>query len=459
MNMPTVSKGLRLRLEQFHGHQGGAVALLVMAAILICFMIALVIYDAGTASRDKITVSAAADAAAWSQSAVEARSMNMLAFTNVAKRITFGMTSYYIALWMAFVALLVIAIAAAVACWLLNIPAFGALTALCNQLTEFAIKTGIIMGKEAKDLGIFASDLNSGYFKDDMVALDKYQAYMISLTPWWSWSEQFLRGNRNGATVTASFPAPALLPSSISGTAGQSGRTDMLPVEKNVGRGYDNMCRRVFTDYDIVIHLADFGIKSGPNECKSGGWQPPVICALTSLMAVPLVLAACELQEDTFGDEGAPYEMRTYANAAQFQLETSNLVFAYKASDGRMSTDRKKFGFVKKDYKSMIPLVHKASGYWALSRSEISFQEGAPNLWYPSWTARMRPVALPGEWANSGVTLRAAWRDAMPYMIVTAALTGLINGTISLESAAADILRIEFSAAAMNNANMDGVSR
>lgn len=89
-------------LQELGGDQSGAVGMLVLAATLIVFMMALVIYDTGNVARDNMEVQAAADTAAWSQTSIEARSMNMMAFTNVAKRVTFGMTSYYQALTLSY---------------------------------------------------------------------------------------------------------------------------------------------------------------------------------------------------------------------------------------------------------------------------------------------------------------------------------------------------------------------
>lgn len=461
MNTISMKQRVQQRLGQLHREQSGAVALLVLAAILIIFMISLVIFDTGRASRDKITVSAAADAAAWSQSSIEARSMNMIAFSNVAKRVTFGMTSYYVALWLAYTELLVLGIALSVACWIANIPTFGALTPICQQVTEFTVKIGIIMGKEAPDLGVFAGDLNSNYFGRDMKALNSYQEYMMELTPWWGWSEQFLRGTRNGASMTASFPAPKLLPSSVSSMLSQSGKTDSLPVQKDdPSKNYSNMCKRVIGDWDIVVHVADYALKSGPNACTSGGWQPPVICALTGLLAVPNMIPACKIQEKVFGDEGAPYDMKKYSSAEEWQLDSSNLVFAYKSGDKRMNDDeeRKKYGFLKDEH-DQDSLIYKSGGYWGMARSEISFQGGKPSAWYPSWTARMRPVSLPGEW-QSDIELSNAWRDVAPYMILGAALDKIVDSDgATLEGAAADLLRIELSTSAMGKDNVPGVSR
>src|SRR5690606_37779788 len=91
------------QLRRFHANQSGAIILLVLAALIMIFMMALVDYDAGEVGRDKIRVQQAADTSAWSESAVKARSMNLIAFSNVAKRVTIGMTSFYAALWLSYI--------------------------------------------------------------------------------------------------------------------------------------------------------------------------------------------------------------------------------------------------------------------------------------------------------------------------------------------------------------------
>jgi len=147
-----ISEKINNVLGRFNANQGGAVALMTMAALLIIMMMAWVVYDSGDAARDALDVQAAADTAAWSQSAVEARSMNMIAFANVGKRVTFGMTSFYQSLWLAYAELLIIAAALTVVCWIADVVALGAITSICEKLTEFTIDIGVVMVEEGPDL-------------------------------------------------------------------------------------------------------------------------------------------------------------------------------------------------------------------------------------------------------------------------------------------------------------------
>ena len=63
-----ISEKINNVLGRFNANQGGAVALMTMAALLIIMMMAWVVYDSGDAARDALDVQAAADTAAWSQS-------------------------------------------------------------------------------------------------------------------------------------------------------------------------------------------------------------------------------------------------------------------------------------------------------------------------------------------------------------------------------------------------------
>lgn len=488
---------LQALLSRFNQDQGGAIALLVLAATMIVFMFGLVLYDAGSIGRDKLEVQAAADTAAWSQSAVEARTMNMLAFTNVGKKVTFGMTSYYQALIISYAEVVTIATVLAIACWVANFFAMGSLTTICQKITGFAAETAYILFEEGPDIIKFETDLNSNYFKKDVKAFDDYQGYMTTLTPWWSWSEGFLRSIRNGATAASGWPVPE----QKGNISGNSGVTDALPVEKPSGSlvsPYASMCARIFTNSefdssgssvaatvlsDALVHNADYLLKScAPmygNHCTQAkaplaeAWMRPVIYGLTALMATAQIPAGCAIQGGVFGSDGVPYDL-TDAGAganAQWLMKTSNLVIAYRAAPDRFGSERGKYDYMTKDYEhqggALQDLIYKTGGNWAMARSEISYQFGEPSdvsnpdLWHPSWTVRMRPVALPGEWAGYGedVTANAAWRDMFPYIGAGAAVISAAGGSFNLSASLSDMLRIELSTRGMSDEHIEGVSR
>ncbi len=64
-------------LKRFHRDEGGAVMLAALASTLMVFMLGMVLYDAGNTVRDRLKNQSASDAAAYSQAALKARTMNM----------------------------------------------------------------------------------------------------------------------------------------------------------------------------------------------------------------------------------------------------------------------------------------------------------------------------------------------------------------------------------------------
>jgi len=465
------------KMQRFHRSESGAVVLMVLAAMLGILMLALVVMDTGQAGRDKIRVQAAADTAAWSEAAVEARSMNMIAFANVAKRVTIGMTAFYDALWLSYVELLAAAIAVTLLCWIADIPALGALTPVCEKLTEFTIAVFTIMANEASD-GAAYIGLNTGYFKDDVTAFNNYQTYMAELAPWWAYAEGVQRGMRNGAAVSASFPVPpnSMTTSDIGvdlpGLSLEfSGMTDSLPTEQveDLDDAVLNTCSRVYSDLDFAYHLADYLIQSEmTNSDVSSPWGM-VATAIAGVLATAQVIITCPLQMAAFGEASHPWRVKNYDDSAsgkaKWVTDTSNLTFAYRPSKDRMKKDRNKFqimGGMKKLDQGILgagDILYGAGGYWAMSRSEISYQNGAPDMWHPSWAARMRPVAIPGEWSNNDTHLGNALIDVLPVMIVGAGVQQLSAGDADLGNAISDLTRIILATQAYNDTNMSGLSK
>ncbi|MEZ4461908.1 MAG: hypothetical protein R3E66_19735 [bacterium] len=442
-----------------------------MAALLIIMMMAWVIYDTGDAARDALDVQAAADAATWSQSAVEARAMNMIAFANVGKRVTYGMTSFYQSLWLAYAELLALAAVLTVACWVADVFLFGAITSICEKLTEFTIETGAIMVEEAPDLIVFEADLATNYFKKDVKAFDDYQKYFAGMTKWWSWAEALTRGARNGSLVTVSWPVPKR----IGSTSFQTSEVDKLPIKKvtNTVSGYAEMCARVYTEFDIVVHLADYALKNLISRTAIDGtvfdWPRPVMFLITAGLVVVNMPAGCALMAVFFGNDGLPYEMDSFSSQARWQLRASNMAFSYAPNSKRFSEsdDRQKYSYLSPDYTSTMP-HYTGGGYFAMARSEISYQNGTPDLWHTSWTARMRPVALPGEWSALGdnVTLVKAWRDTMPYMLAASTILGIVNVATgggdpmgALVSGGKDLIMIDSSLGGLSDENIEGLSK
>ena len=281
-------------LRRLNANQSGAIAMATLAAVLIVMMLAWVMWDAQKSGRDRLDVQASADVASWSQSAVEARSMNMLAFANIAKRITFGMTSYYQALWEAYTEFVIIVAVLLVLCIIADI--FGACPVV-DQLAEILENTIELMVKEAPDLVTVESDLNSNYYKKDMEALDKYQVYISKLTPYWSWAESAVRGMRNGSLITTSFPVPKKLTSG-GGLLPTTDKVDELPVERmSQLEGYTNMCTRIYSSFDVLKMFAEYELKCQiEGTCTTA--KKEIIFAITGAMAMtpPNMATGCAIE-------------------------------------------------------------------------------------------------------------------------------------------------------------------
>ncbi|AWV90380.1 TadE/TadG family type IV pilus assembly protein [Bradymonas sediminis] len=458
------------QLRRFHANQSGAIILLVLAALIMVFMMALVVFDAGEAGRDKIRVQQAADTAAWSESAVKARSMNMIAFSNVAKRVTIGMTSFYAALWVSFAELGALTAVATVAACVLAVVSFGSLATICEKMIEFAAELVEIVLDEAQDGGTFKSSLNGGYFKDDVIALDNYQKYMAELTPWWAFAEGIQRGIRNGAHMSASFPVPENdfpginLPISINGlNMNGSGIDAKLPVERaSEDDGTDIMCGRVGSTVDYITHFADYELQNLINSDTN--WKSIIIYLVTGGLAAAQMKMMCKSQmNNVYKEPGRPWRIPKYDNPAEWMLNASTLTFAYRADAERMNQGRNRLDLMGDDVKfgTLKKHIYKSGGYLAMSRSEITYQDsGMPDLWHPSWTARMRPVALPDEWSNSGVTLGAAYNDVSIILAAGEKLGDLTDGQgVDGTGWINDLARLIMATQTFDNEKIEGLSK
>lgn len=91
----TTLPSIREALRALDRDEGGAIFLAALAATLILLMLSLVLYETGNVSREKVKLQTATDSAAYSQAAIKARSMNINAYTNVAKRSIVGIHLTY----------------------------------------------------------------------------------------------------------------------------------------------------------------------------------------------------------------------------------------------------------------------------------------------------------------------------------------------------------------------------
>jgi hypothetical protein len=253
-----LARRLHGTLDRLHDDDRGAVAMAAVAACMILFMLSLVLWDAGHAVRDKVDLQNAADSAAYSKAAVNARSMNMLAFTNISKRTVVGIHNTYWGMFIAYAGWT--ASECATCCQPCPFPSPPCVCRAWTCACRNCVSNGTMLIREAlgdwSDFSGFAllplpiGGKSESVFGTELQALDDYQNYIMEITPWWGWAEQLLRGMRNGATVTASWPPP---PDRITGAANRiqsvlnypfvpnnwslfsTTKTDGLPVSNNFG--------------------------------------------------------------------------------------------------------------------------------------------------------------------------------------------------------------------------------
>ncbi|MFB6262862.1 MAG: pilus assembly protein TadG-related protein, partial [Bradymonadaceae bacterium] len=200
-------------LRAFHRAQRGAVIVAAFAAVLVLFMLGLTLYDASHVAGEKIDVQNAADAAAYSQAAVEARSMNMISFANAGKRTMSGLHNMYWAMWWAYLTWWSGECSSCCCCSITCCNCWSCSCRNCWFNAPLIIIEGLADWWSFSGLPIVPAVLpgaghSGSAFAREMAELDSYQTYIADITPWWSWSEQLLRGSRNRATVTSSFPPP-----------------------------------------------------------------------------------------------------------------------------------------------------------------------------------------------------------------------------------------------------------
>lgn len=619
------------RLGRFQRDEGGAVAFLCLIAILILLLVSWTMFDAGLAARDKVRAQTTADSAAYSQAAIKARSMNMIAYANISKRSIWGIHSLYPAYMISTHSWIVNGIngycetcqnqnnAGTTECricgvartertrWVLN---------ACGQNTPQDIRTefsgarcdpddmetwGLFRAMSGRDHstelrinssgnrivdstwgngyahldepgaqwgatrieGVAAENqpgtIFENYMAHDIRAIDNYQRYLVGLTPWWGWSEQLIRSVRNGATISASWPAPvgrfpnfvyairntllslmaAVFPGSYGAGQGHAASlyTDSLPVYPgNVGtmRTYlaslinqgptaSNLrscllsslaslsfkCGGVFTAMrapfflEHIINMIYFAVRSeglikGEYAWSSAWGAVATFDVHRSAMTDNFARYGLRFTENSarniLGEDrimAEPWMLERPRNDAEWKLKTSNIVLSY-INRGNLFDDergaRQKFSLLE-DYRSSanqtqrgqelqsyfyggLPstlnaiqeITYGSSGYWSLARSEIFFnvrgqdrQEFLPDLWRPSWQARLRPVSLPGEFAEGQYMMNQAFREVMMTIAIGSALG--VGHVGDLKQAAIDLLSMERAAMAMGPSTVEGVAK
>lgn len=503
----------RLQLKRLHNDQSGAVALLLLAAFLILFMLAMVLYDTGKSARDKMDVQIAADNGAYSHSIVKARTMNMVAYSNTIKRMIYAYANVYATGWAALLAQFAL-------------DASQCFRLIPNPAACVRWGKGLVMiiteGIEAAVTNIPQMIPGGSRAQSEIAALGRYQSYMIGITPWWAYVENIMRANTSGAMLSTAWPPPpgnlTAIADKLTDYAGMADEylgtsimdlipahtkaTDGLPLKRRdadsdalIAAGHTSYCIEYVGSYEQLALSIQYLAQT-----KNIGTMKLFFTGMSIVPAIGCIVAGL-----IYGDDVLDYKIAGGAAGLElFRPNTSNrpsdkwlgatgsTTLTYKPRAGRNadSGDRSKLNFLKEDYSgvSASPL-YRNEGYFALARSEIVYQDtsipgnlisnfaapdskwaGAlksltarPNMWSPSWTGRLRPVALPGESFGSSTHggnagLNEMFFDMAPFLLV-GSLIGLVDDDFSYSSAAQDIFYLHRATQGFNAGNMEGIAK
>lgn len=545
---------MRTMVNSMHRDEGGAMVLLALAASLIVLLSAMVVFDAGDAASTNVHVQHSTDAAAFSQASIQARSMNMVAYTNVGKRMTVGMVNTYINVnqWLSNINMMATYLAVAVCAASVVVPP---LASICSQVAQAAAGARSLVRAERRDRGRIYSksrkcmirvpilgcvkrwpertewgapdyawlpppinslislplpkdiynwrsrSLTSRFYARELKAFDNYQRYMVAITPFWAWTEGVARGIYNQAPVTVGYPPPPF-------DASQR-HASTLPVRRG---NWSDTCERARTGDDRLWHAADIALKSGISIAEgknrgSGTMKASRIMAMavatgfsTLLDSKHIVRPADAILARTWwencmgrgrrggtsaalrvwnragaGTVGRPFILESPSSPAAWQLRTSTLMFGFRPNASMMddAQGRKNYSVMGSDYSARSP---RAGGTWKLSRAEYAFQKNErPNLWEPRWSARIRPVALPGEWnALSNFDLADAFHDSAGTLAYVTTVTHVfdsvfgadlithphsLSGTNAFSQMLDEVIAIELAVQGLNSARIEGLAK
>lgn len=490
---------LKNKVGRLNADQSGAILLLVLAAFLILFMVAMTVFDTGKAAQDKMRVQTAADTAAYSHSVVKARSMNVIVYANIIKRFFYSYLVTYVHAWVAIVAEMT---ARAAGCFrLIPNPAdcvefFAGLPMVVLEGIEAPFN---LSAMEAPAIGLV--DGRSG---KEINQLDRYSEYMYSITPWWAWIEATSRAMGNGAMVSASWPPPPSsigdVKSAISNAAGTvdwalgsdflslmpsfSQATDAMPITRR-----DRQVRWTTKVMPFNFSISEGAIQAGAEYCGEyalsmeaiipaiqtyndsydhpNGWKT-IFAAAQALPVMGCAVAGVSYHDDGYLDWRINKE--TFEDKNAWLQATGSVSIAYKPRAGTMDDGegRQKLAYMKQDYQKN-PL-YQNEGYFAMARSELVYKQpieelgtgvmgslGAiplagsrlglqeyPDMWSPRWKAKNRPMALPGETLGSAVQgvdagLGTIINDTIPFLVV-GSIVGIVDDDFAAGSAMNDLL-------------------
>lgn len=504
-------------LGRLHAEQSGAIALLLLASILILFLSALVIYDAGTAAQDKMDTQIGADSAAYSHSVVKARSMNMIAYANTIKRMIFSYLATYINAWLAILARWAYH---ASRCFR-TFPDIGSCITWIAALPMIIAEGIELVVTNMPAMGGMPWTSDDARSRAELHALENYSQYMFAITPWWAYVEGVMRGMTNGALMTAAWPVPGSQLSQVNsaiagyfgaGVAGMfpgsTNHTDVLPISRrdndetwssvddpydfaDVGGDAISYCIAYAGSMESIVTGAQVILQS---DSDPSGWK--TWFGLTHLFpSIGCMFAAWSYSDDGYTDwrlKGSHQNRQAWLGA------TASLHVAYTPRAGRNEDnggERQKFTYMTRE--AVVSDRFKNEGYFAMARSELVYKqpwaplntlEGwfssvpiiggllvdrtgvnhYPDMWSPRWKAKNRPMILPGERFGSAVNtapvgLNVVTRDVIPYLAL-GSIVGIVgpqggDPPFSIASAVDDFIYLYRSGQSWGTGQVGGIAK
>jgi hypothetical protein len=427
-------------LATWRHQEEGAIALAALAACLVLLMMAAALWDTGNTVRAKTKLQTATDSAAYTQAAIEARTMNFVSFSNIGKRTIVGIHNSYWSWVSAWDFMTGVRCGMFFACCIptpLPKPCctscvirdcfknWSFYTREGNDWNAFSGRPLAVPGLEgiAFLTGVGLSGDSKGAFGNELGALQRFQDYITQVTPWWSFLSSTLRGMRNGATVTTSWPLPQM------GGSGQFSLNyqHVKRVLNVIGDGSNfllgpnnpvpNFDMPVVVDkvpvgpsgsaneschFPVNVSLGPFDLTStGPgtvgrgaeylvnhalNLKRSSGWDACMVKSATVGAAASMLFNAAACAHSTtvnqnFRNNMAPMSYSGgMSTSPQNELTRSNIVMGYKHLE---HADPNKFA-INPEYESTntwssanYPGLDKVNHYepngvWAMSRAEVT---------------------------------------------------------------------------------------
>lgn len=413
-------------LARLHRDEGGAVAVMCLAATLIVFMVGLIVYDTGKITRSKLDAQMAADTAAYSQAAVKARSMNMAAFSNVGKRTVVGIRNMYYFQYPAYVSWVSGQCSRCCCgwfcgCWGACFNCFGNIPVLLAELPDWIAFA-------------FSRNLGNDSITKHLSALDTFQSNLATFTPYWAYAEAIIRGGTNKGNFIGTYPQP---------NNATYGRLPYSRADDNVHSTSMEACLTPTGFLNITTPGTALELERDFQVLKRQSTSRPLVASQGPRERVNIALAYLGCAAMMFGSDrkvGRPMFLTAPGEGSASLLSKSNFIWAYHSDPSLNRELRENYNFLSQDYSTNVSFTPQG-GVWSMARSEVHFPPSAapPSIgrtlddhgywmFHPGWTGKLRPFSLVNE--RSPVSPSDMWRDAKKGIMVQGTLLGSQPGLL-----------------------------